>query len=108
MMLIDTESPMEAAIEISMGVIITTVVVITALFVLLAYLVVKAHKRRAMGGESGMIGEIGEVFSDIVGGIGSVKVMGEIWKAESSEDIPKGGKIKVLKVHDLTLKVQKA
>jgi membrane-bound serine protease (ClpP class) len=106
-MLIDTESPLEAAIEISMTVIITTVVIITSLFVILAWLVVRAHKRKAMTGESGMIGEIGEVFDDIANGIGSVKIMGEIWKAESHEDIPRGGKVKVTKVRDLTLMVQK-
>jgi len=107
LMLIDTDSPLETAVEISMSVIITTVIIITTLFVLLAYLVIRAHSKKAMTGESGMIGEIGEVFDDIVNGMGLVKVMGEIWNAESSEDIPKGSKIKVLKVKDLKLRVQK-
>jgi membrane-bound ClpP family serine protease len=60
-----------------------------------------------MGGESGMIGEIGEVFVDIINGKGMVKILGEIWNAESSEEIPKGGKVKVINVQDLTIKVQK-
>ncbi|MBL8016797.1 MAG: nodulation protein NfeD [Ignavibacteria bacterium] len=107
LMLVDTSSPLESAIDISLGVIITTVIIITALFAVLAWLVVRAHRRKAMTGESGMIGEIGEVFMDIVNGKGTVKIMGELWKAESDQSIEKGAKVKVLKVHDLTIKVQK-
>ena len=110
MMLIDTSSPLETAIEISMNVIVTTVLIVAGLFALLAWLVIRAHKRKAMTGVSGLLGETGEVFLDITGGKGSVKIMGEIWKAETenSEDIPKGVKVKVINVTDLTLKVQKA
>lgn len=107
LMLVDTSSPLESAIDISLGVIITTVIIITALFAVLAWLVVRAHRRKAMTGESGMIGEIGEVFMDIINGKGTVKIMGELWKAESDQSIEKGAKVKVLKVHDLTIKVQK-
>lgn len=109
MMLIDTSSPLENTIQISMSVIVTTVIVITALFGLLAWLVIKAHRRKAMTGESGMMGEIGEVLSDFVDGAGSVKVMGEIWSAESDggAGLVKGSKVRVISMHDLTLKVQK-
>ncbi len=107
MMLIDSGSPLETAIYISMKVIITTVIIIAGLFALLAWIVVKAHRRKAMTGVSGMIGEIGEVFIDIVNGTGTVKIMGEIWKADSNENIKKGDKVKVLDVKDLTIVVQK-
>lgn len=107
LMLVDTSSPLESAIDISLGVIITTVIIITALFAVLAWLVVRAHKRKAMTGESGMIGEIGEVFMDIINGKGTVKIMGELWKAESDQPIEKGSKVKVLNIHDLTIRVQK-
>lgn len=107
MMLIDTSSPLETAIKISMSVIITTVIIVAATFAILGWLVLKAHKRKAMGGESGMIGEIGEVFDDIINGKGLVKVLGEIWNAESKEDIAKGDKVKVINVKDLTIRVQK-
>ncbi len=107
LMLVDTSSPLESAIDISLGVIITTVIIITTLFALLAWLVVRAHKRKAMTGESGMIGEIGEVFMDIINGKGTVKIMGELWKAESDQPIEKGSKVKVINIHDLTIKVQK-
>ncbi len=107
MMLIDTSSSMEKAIEISMSVIITVIIVITVTFSALSYLVYKAHKRKAMGGESGMIVEIGEVFDDILNGTGMVKVLGEKWNAEAKEDINRGEKAKVVHVHDLTIKVQR-
>lgn len=108
MMLIDTgSSPLEAAINISMSVIITTVVIIAGLFGILAWLVIRTYRRKAMTGVSGMIGEIGEVFIDIVNGTGTVKILGEIWKANSSENITKGAKVKVLEVKDLTIIVQK-
>ncbi len=108
MMLIDTgNSPLEAAVDISMGVIITTVVIVAGLFSLLAWLVVRTYRRKAMTGESGMIGEIGEVFVDIVNGKGTVKVLGEIWKAEAEGNIARGDKVKVVEVKDLTIVVQK-
>lgn len=109
MMLIDSPvSPLEKAIDISMGVIITTVIIVTIAFIILAWLVIKTYRRKPMGGESGMIGEIGEVFEDILNGRGMVKVMGEIWNAESKDDILKGERVKVINVKDLTVKVQKA
>lgn len=107
MMLIDTSSPWEEAIEISMSVIITTILIIAVTFTLLGWLVLKAHKRKAMTGASGMLGETGEVFEDIINGKGLVKVMGEIWNAVSPEDMPKGSKVKITNVKDLTISVQK-
>ncbi len=108
MMLIDTgNSPLEAAVDISMGVIITTVVILGGLFSLLGWLVVRTYRRKAMTGESGMIGEIGEVFVDIINGKGTVKVLGEIWKAEAEGNIARGDKVKVVEVKDLTIVVQK-
>lgn len=107
MMLIDSGSPLETAVNISMKVIITTVVIIAGLFAILAWLVIRAHRRKAMTGESGMLGEIGEVFIDIANGSGTVKVMGEMWKAVSSQQITKGEKVKVVGVKDLTITVEK-
>ena len=62
-----------------------------------------------MTGESGMMGEIGEVLTDFVNGAGSVKVLGEIWSAESAgeQNLERGSKVKIINIHDLTLKVQK-
>ena len=110
-MLIDTDSPLELA-EISLSVIITTVAVVSGLFILLIWLVVKAHKRKVVTGEEGLIGEICEVIDKIEAGkTGAVKMRGEIWNAVlssgSEEIIPENSKVKVVEVNNLTLTVQK-
>ncbi len=107
MMLINPSSPFEETVHISLSVVITSVLIIAGLFSLLAWLVLKAHKRKAMTGESGMLGEIGEVFIDIIDGSGTVKVMGEMWNAVSSQNLTKGEKVKVVGVKDLTITVEK-
>ncbi len=110
-MLIDVDSPLELA-GISMSVIITTVIVVSGLFILLIVLVVRAHRRKVVTGEEGLIGEICEVLDKIEAGkIGSVKLHGEIWNAalpSGVEDkILAHSKVKVIGVNNLTLTVQK-
>jgi membrane-bound serine protease (ClpP class) len=110
-MLIEVESPLEI-VQLSMGVIITTVVIVSALFILLIVLVVKAHKRKVVTGQQGLVGEIAEVISDIISGKpGAVKLHGEIWNAQApegtGESIPSGTRVKVAEVNNLTLIVQK-
>lgn len=110
-MLIDTDSPLEI-VEISLSVILTTVLIISGMFVFLIWLVVRAHKRKVVTGEEGLIGEICEVLDRIdAGKTGSVKMRGEIWNAivpaGSDEKISAKTKVKVIAVNNLTLTVQK-
>lgn len=110
-MLIDVDSPLEL-VGISLSVIITTVIVVSGLFILLIYLVVKAHKKKVVTGEQGLIGEICEVIEKIESGkMGAVKLRGEIWNAivsaDTAEKIPARSKVKVVAVNNLTLTVQK-
>jgi membrane-bound serine protease (ClpP class) len=110
-MLIDVDSPLELA-GISMSVIITTVIVVSALFVVLIVLVVRAHRRKVVTGEEGLIGEICEVLDKIEAGkTGAVKLHGEIWNAVlpsgAEEKILAHSKVKVIGVNNLTLTVQK-
>ena len=109
-MLIDVQSPLESAEQLSRGVIYTTVAVISLLFIFLAYLVIKARKRKKFIGEESMIGEIGEVeFDDLVKDVkGAIKFQGNIWNAITGQDkIAKGDKVKVTAVNGLTLTVEK-
>ena len=109
-MLIDVQSPLESAEQLSRGVIYTTVTVISLLFIFLAYLVIKARKRKKFIGEESMIGEIGEVeFEDLVKDVkGAIKFQGNIWNAITGQDlIAKGDKVKVTAVNGLTLTVEK-
>jgi membrane-bound serine protease (ClpP class) len=110
-MLIDTDSPLEI-VEISLSVIITTVLVVSGLFILLIWLVVRAHRRKVVTGEEGLIGEICEVIDKIeTGKTGAVKMRGEIWNAVlpsgNNEEISAKTKVKVVAVNNLTLTVQK-
>jgi membrane-bound serine protease (ClpP class) len=109
LMLIDIDNPMEKTIDISLSVIITTVVIISGLFMLLIWLVIKAHKHKVYTGEEGLIGEIGEVTKDIlINNEGFVKLHGEFWKAISKDEhLAAGEKVKVVEVHDLQLTVTK-
>jgi membrane-bound serine protease (ClpP class) len=66
LMLIDIDNPMEKAVDISLSVVITTVVIVSALFMLLIWLVVKAHKRKVHTGVEGIIGETGEVLKTFI------------------------------------------
>jgi membrane-bound serine protease (ClpP class) len=110
-MLIDTDSPLEI-VEISLSVIITTVATVSGLFILLIWLVIRAHRRKVVTGEEGLIGEICEVMDKIEAGkTGAVKMRGEIWNAVlqsgADEKIPPKTKVKVIAVNNLTLTVQK-
>ncbi|HLE33110.1 MAG TPA: NfeD family protein, partial [Bacteroidota bacterium] len=58
-------------------------------------------------GSEGMIGETGEVLADL-NPAGSVRVHGEIWTAESASGfIEQGAKIRVVEIHNLTLRVER-
>jgi membrane-bound serine protease (ClpP class) len=106
-MLIDTESGLEV-VQISVTVIILTVIIIASLFGLLGFLVLKAHRKKITTGSQGLIGEIGEVYQKLEAGkAGLVKIHGELWNAETEkEDVSEGTKVKIIEVNNLTLKVK--
>lgn len=107
LMLIKTDSGFNV-LRVSGGV-IATVVILTVLFFTFAIgLGIKAQTKKPTTGLEGMINEIGEAITDL-NPDGSVKVHGEIWKAESIEgNIPGGSKIIVTEVSNLKLKIKKA
>ena len=70
--------------------------------------VVKTHRRKAISGQEGLIGEKAEVQTTIKPGhSGKIYLHGELWKAESDETIHPGEKVVVIKVEGLTVKVKK-
>jgi|Deesub1362B_J571_1020462.scaffolds.fasta_scaffold01974_4 membrane-bound serine protease (ClpP class) len=90
-----------------LGFIIPVVIGVSLIFIFLIFLAVRAHFSKIYTGQEGMIGEIGIAFTNIENE-GKVLVHGEIWKAHSKEKIPKGSKIKVIKVNKgLTVEVIK-
>jgi len=93
-------------LSISLTVILLTVG-ITALFFIFAFsMAVKTYRHKVTTGSEGIIGEIG-VAQTKISTEGSVKIHGEIWKAQSSTPIKKGDKVRVVAVQNLTLTVEK-
>ena len=91
----------------SLKFIVPVVLGVSLIFVLLVYLVIKAHRRRALTGKEGLVGETGQALTPIFQA-GKVFVHGSIWRAVSDDKIEKGDKVQVVEVQDhLTLKVKK-
>ena len=102
--LIDPESPYG---DIPKSVIATVVLASTAFFLIAGRFGLKAQKRKKLTGSEGMIGEEGEAITNFRKGRGKVLVHGEIWNAESEQDIRKGDRVKVVGVKGLTLMVER-
>ncbi len=107
LMLIKTDSGFNV-LRVSWGV-IATVVILTFLFFTLAIgMGIKAQARKPTTGMEGLINETGEAITDLNPG-GSIKVHGEIWKAESTDgSIPNGTKVIVTGISNLKLIIKKA
>ncbi|MFQ6081978.1 MAG: nodulation protein NfeD [Candidatus Aminicenantia bacterium] len=82
----------------SLEIVIPIAVGISIIFIFLIFLAVNAHMKKVFTGQEGMVGEIGTAQTDIKP-IGKVFVHGEIWRAKSREKIPRGSKVKVIKVN---------
>jgi len=98
-LLIDSPAPY---LQISLVVIITTVVIISGLFLLVAGFAIRAHRRKVATGREGIVGSQGEVREG-----GLVFVEGELWRVTSDQPLETGDKIKVVAVDGMRLKVEK-
>src|SRR3989338_530561 len=101
--LVDTPA---AFLKVSLKVVIPTILASTAIIGALTTLILKTHRHKISTGPEGLIGEIGEVDIDL-NPTGKVYIAGELWNAQSSEPIPKGEKVQILKVENLKLYVKK-
>jgi membrane-bound serine protease (ClpP class) len=68
--------------------------------------VVRSHRRKAITGEEGLLGEKGEVRSVTKKGV-KVFVHGEYWDAECEDEVVEGDEIQVEKVDGMKLTVKK-
>ncbi len=94
LMLIDSPEP---ALQISKGVILTTVLTFTVLFGGCLCFVVRAQRRRFQSGMEGLIGEQGLTVTPVHEG-GTVFVHGEYWEAFSAETIPSDETVEVVRL----------
>jgi membrane-bound serine protease (ClpP class) len=105
-MLINTDAWFEFQ-EISLAVIIPTVLFTAAFFLFAIGAGLKAQRRQPTTGSEGIVGELGVAFTKLNPG-GQVRVHGEMWNAECIDGtVPKDGPIVVVEVNGLMLKVKK-
>lgn len=108
-MLIESPAPY---MKISMYLILPAATATAAFFLFLVGAGIKAQRKKPTTGKEGLIGETGIAQSDIMGstslmGEGKVFVHGELWDAQSSEEIKNGTEVIVTGVEGLKLQVRK-
>jgi len=94
--------------RLSWGVIISSVGFSAVFFLFVVGLGIRAQRLKPVTGMEGMIGEIGESL-EILNPVGTVRVHGEMWQAESlTGPIKKGARIRIAAIKDLLLFVETA
>lgn len=99
LLLIDSPAPY---LQISLTVIVTTVLVVSAFFLFVVSFAVKAHRRKVATGMEGMVGEEGEMRTNDL-----AFVAGELWRVVCDTPLAVGDKVRVLDVDNMRLKVEK-
>ena len=105
--LILIRSPITGA-GVSIGVALGFTIPFAILAVLVMRLAMRTFAMKQSMGMHVLVGEIGEVreeISDSTGGAGMAFVAGELWRARSTQRIPVGSKVTVVRVDGLTLEV---
>jgi membrane-bound serine protease (ClpP class) len=105
--LIDT-SP-EVPVGVSPAAVVGVCLIAGLVSALLAWLLVGDRKRKVHTASEGIVGQRGKVLKDIPGGgrdEGQILVVGERWKARSTNAIPAGNHVVVLAIEGLVLNVQ--
>ena len=103
LMLFEGNSP---ELQVSVQVLITTVIIVSAFFIFVAALVFKAQVSKPKTGIKGLIGEIGVVKKALTPE-GKVFVHGELWRAVSKTALPEGARVEVINIKNLVLEVEK-
>ncbi len=93
-------------VNVSLNLVVPTVIMFSIFFLGITFLAIKAHRRKPISGAEGLIGEEG-IVERWENGKGLVFVHGEYWNAESDEKLNPGDKIVVIDMKGLTLKVKK-
>jgi membrane-bound serine protease (ClpP class) len=95
----------DPAMEISLKVLLPTVLLVSGFFVGVAALVVRSHLSRPMTGSAGLVGEVG-VVRQTLAPKGKVFIHGELWQAVAEAPIEAGRKVRVKNVVNLVLEVE--
>jgi membrane-bound serine protease (ClpP class) len=99
-------SPLTAG-GVSLGIAIAVTLPFAALTVLLMRLVLRSRKWKSATGREELLREHGVVVTPIVGGAeGMIRIHGELWRAVSTQPVPEGRPVRVLKIEGLKLYVE--
>ncbi len=102
MMLFDGPVP---AMRVSLGVVLPTALLVALVTVALLSRVIRAHRRPAMTGSEGLIGEVGQALSALAPA-GKVAVHGEYWDARTTgEEVAAGAEVAVVAIEGRRLLV---
>ena len=93
--------------DISLQIIVPTVIFSALFFFFVAYKGAKAQKEKVKTGIEAMIGEKAVAYTDISLKGGKIMYGGEIWFAYSDDDIKQGEEVIIEKVEGLKVKVKK-
>ena len=103
LLLFDTTVPI---MKVSIALILSFTLTTAGITIFLVRAVIRAHRQKKRGGQAGIIGEKGEVYSPLEAGKeGKVFVHGELWNTIAKEDIAKSEKIVVEGIDGMTLTV---
>jgi membrane-bound serine protease (ClpP class) len=61
--------------------------------------------REVQTGRENLLGSVGEVVEPLMP-VGQIRVLGELWQARATAELPRGTPVRVLKVEGLTLEVE--
>lgn len=102
-------SPLTGA-GVSLGVALGATLPFAVLTILLMRLVLRSRGWKPQTGVEELVREVGEVTQAIEGAAGPMRGMvfvhGELWRAAASQPIPKGARVRVVRVEGLTVYVE--
>ena len=104
LMLFEGDTP---DMQLSLQVLLPTVIIVSGFFVAVAALVFRAQLSKPSTGSYGLVGEIGVVKKALTPE-GKVFVHGELWNARSKEPLDEDTRVRVVKVVNLILEVESA
>jgi len=94
-------------LRISLTLILTMAALTAGFFAFAVGAGIRAQKQKVQTGREGLVGAVGVARSDL-SPEGTVLVQGELWSAESQDDvIPLGSRVRVMRVDGLRLQVKK-
>ena len=67
----------------------------------------RMRRTKVQTGVESLVGSTGEV-TELLAPSGKIRVLGELWQARSSSELPPGSPVRVVAVHGLTLEVETA